>query len=539
MSREDVKLAFERFATSKISSADDLNHINSFGFRGEALPSIAAVSRVKVQTRAKGAATGTEMVIEGGALVSETETSCREGTIIEVRDLFFNTPARRKFMKGETTELGHVIDMVSFFALANPAVRFHLKAGDRVLLDLVPAQKPVDRSSAYFNEEETKHLIEFDGKTNGIRFSGFVGKPRATRANRTGLILFVNGRWIRSIQLSYAIQDAFHGVLMHGQYPIGAFFLDVDRGRVDVNVHPTKQEVRISQESEIKSFIRKVIIERFQKESDLAPFLKVIVPKPGAPDAAHPVVSPVRHDALHGKMSNGVYPDFLTNAPVENQPAGGPISEPGHETVLAVHPAPIAIKNELRVTKILGQVHRVFIVAETDAGLVIIDQHAAHERVMFETLMKSFSGGKPDQQGLLMDEILNLHPRQREIFSKTLPTLRKIGFDIDEFGDNSFVVRSYPAALGDTDVPGVLKSFIEELEEGKLKTGLEKHQEEIAALIACQERSVKAHDAMSLAEAEKLLERLGRCENPFNCPHGRPTFIKYSILDLEKQFKRK
>src|SRR3989338_6840463 len=538
MGSEDARLAIQRFATSKISKAEDLAEIGSYGFRGEALPSIAAVSRMKLVTRAKGDSNGTEIVIEGGTIVSETECSCREGTIIEVRDLFYNTPVRRKFMRAESTEMGYMIDAVSYLALANPKVRFSFISGERKVLDLIPVEKSFERASAVFNEEEVKHLIEFDGGTEGIRLSGFVGKPAVARANRQGQIFFVNGRWVKSVAFGFALQEGCHGLLMHGQFAIGVLFLDIDRSRVDVNVHPTKQEVRISADSEIKSFIRKVVTERLQRESDLATLLKMMTPRvPGTGIAPY------------------IYPEFLktggtsTAQIAEHAEVGAGFSARGGSADLCGgKPAltspefavePIAIKDKFHITKILGQIHQTYIIAETEEGLIIIDQHAAHERVMFELLFKDMKEGKPKSQGLLMDEILEVRPKQREVLEEAIPFLEKLGFRIDSFGENSFVIRAYPAVLELENPVQFLKQFVEEKEDGQIRTNMDNCQEELVALVACKRRSVKANEALTFEGMRTLLTRLSGCENPFHCPHGRPTFLKYTVNELEKQFKRK
>ena len=527
MSREDACLAFERHATSKIRTAEDLIRIVSFGFRGEALPSIAVVSRTKLLTRLKGEAVGTEILMEGGNLISNHDHSCREGTIVEVRDLFFNTPARRKFMRTDATEIGHVMETVGHFALAHPGIYFSLKSSDKTLFDLLPVKTLIERARHVLGEEESNHLLEVKGEGAGIRISGLIGKPLAARANRSGQIFFVNKRWVKALQLGYAVQDGFHGLLMHGQFPLAVLFIEVDPERVDVNIHPTKQEVRISNENEIKSLIRRTVSERLQKEGDLAPSLKI--------------ASVFVPSASENRKSS--YLDFLQKASF----AQGEMlqtAEPSAPSFVSVPVSTelstsISVRDKLHITKVLGQIHNTFIVAETEEGMAIIDQHAAHERVMFEVLLKDFEAGHPKRQGLLMDEIFKIHPKQQEIFTGALPFLEKIGFEIEAFGENTFVIRSYPAILAEDSPVQYLKQFLEEKEDGKLRTGLEGYQEETAALIACKRKSVKAHDPLAPAAMQALLERLAGCNNPFNCPHGRPTFFKHTFLDLEKQFKRK
>ncbi len=528
MSEEDTKLAFVRHATSKISTADDLERIGSFGFRGEALPSIAAVSRTRVTTGLEGETAGTEISIEGGKLLFAKGSASRKGTLIEVRDLFFNTPARRKFLKTDTTEMGHIADTVSNIALSRRDARFLLESSGKRILDLWPTEDLAVRAAAVYGEDTAKHLLWMSGETEGIKVRGLIGKPYIARANRTGQVLFVNQRLVRSVSIAYALLDGYHGLLMQGQFPVAVLFIEVDLARVDVNVHPTKQEVRISNEPEVKSFLKKIVTERLAKEADLAPHLNLGV----SPMMASSTTSP-RVSGFEAKTSFQ-YPE-QSILPLEQK---FHIAEPP-PVAMPVPSVPVLGEPVLKITRVLGQIHQTFIVAETEEGLMVIDQHAAHERVMFEVLLKNIREGHPESQGLLMQEILEVHPRQKEILEQALPFLAQAGFELEEFGENAFVIRSYPAVFQDENPLQALKAFLEEKEEGKLRTGLDHQEEEIAALIACKRKSVKAYDPLSPMALQVLLERLAKCDNPFNCPHGRPSFIKFTFSDLEKQFKRK
>lgn len=527
MGASDAELAFQRHATSKITSAEDLEAIQSYGFRGEALPSIAAVSRVKLLTRLRGQEIGTEIEIEGGKLQAAKQSPCAEGTIVEVRDLFFNTPARRKFMKTDSTEMGHVMDMVINLALASPQIQIRFKSNDKKVLDLAPTNSILKRASDIFGEDQSKHFFEIAGEGTGVRVQGVLGKPAIARANRSGQLFFVNQRWIKSVSLSYAVMEGYHGLLMHGQFPFAIVFLDIDPTRVDVNVHPTKQEVRISNEGEIKSLIRRTIAEQLTKQGDLSPQLKS--PQPFYQTSPSYSGSSAL-DFLNKVSGREEILKVAESSPTQHWPSSS------FEVILE---EPIAIKDQLHITKVLGQIHHTFIVAETEEGFIIVDQHAAHERIMFEGLLKNLESGHAASQGLLMDEILNLEPKQLEILESVLPTLRKLGFDIEPFGDRACVIRAYPAILKEEDPLACLKAFLEQKEDGKTLTDLDKQKEEVAALIACKRKSVKAHDPMTSQAMQSLLRQLSQCDNPFNCPHGRPSFFKYTFLDLEKQFKRK
>lgn len=529
MSPQDAELAFQRHATSKIASADDLSHILSYGFRGEALPSIAAVSRVKLFSRTKKQSTGTEIVIEGGKIQSVQEASGRPGTVLEVRDLFFNTPARRKFLKTDSTEEGHIYETLCNLALSHPEIRFIYKEGDKIIFDLLPGQALKERASHVFGPETSKYLMDFETSKSGVKIWGVIAKPFAARANRSGQSFFINKRWIKSLALSYGLQAGYHGLLMHGQYPLAVLFLELDVTRVDVNVHPTKQEVRISNESEVKSLLKEAVAGALAGAEDLSPQLKVKDKFQASPFT--PSQNPSR------STGSFIYSSIKNESSALSAEPPAPVYQPAiieKELIEA-----ISLRDKLKITKILGQIHHTFIVAETDEGLMLVDQHAAHERVMFEALVKNFNEANPVSQRLLMEEVIEFHPKHLEILHEALPFLRKTGFEIEEFGKNTYVIRAVPAMLEKENAPALLKTFLEEKEEGKIKTELENYQEEIAALIACKRKSVRAYDPLTATQLQALLERLAQCENPFSCPHGRPSLIKHTFSDLERQFKRK
>lgn len=536
MSSEDAELAFKRHATSKIKSDKDLEAILSFGFRGEALPSIAAVSRMSLLTRAASAKNGVSVSVEGGHLLGVKESPCSPGTAVEVRDLFFNTPARRKFLRTDATELGHVMDTVSHFALANPSLRLVFKSSGKTVYDLLPVSDVRSRAEAVLGAETARHLVSFEEEVPGIKISGLAGKPFIAKANRTGQTFFINRRWVKAPGFSHALHAGYHGLLMHGQFPVAVVFMTLDPDRVDVNVHPTKQEVRISNEAEIKSLLKRAVTQALQKAGDLTPSLKPFREdlNPGAPVFSGSSAQKENpYASFYTKPSAAPSMEMSVSAPLET-PEEIYRAVPAQETQL-----PVFKEKPFGITKILGQIHHTFIVAETEEGLLMVDQHAAHERVMFEVLLKNFETGQAAKQALLMDEVLELHPRQVEIMKKALPVLTKIGFEIEEFGEKAFVVRSFPAILGQENPLSFLQTFVEEREDGSMDTKLEQHQETIAALMACKRRSVKAHDPLTLIQMQALMERLALCKNPFSCPHGRPAFFKKSFSELERQFKRK
>jgi DNA mismatch repair protein MutL len=526
MTVEDAQLAIQRHATSKIEKAEDLDHILSFGFRGEALPSIAAVSRFTLQTRTADAATGTEIVVEGGSLLRARECPAAAGTVIEVRDLFFNTPARRKFLKQDTTEFGHILDTVTCIALANLSVRFVLVSGGKTILDLVPTQDLAARAAAILGEEWERQTLKIEHEIPHAKLSGLIGKPSLASGNRARQFVFINRRWVKAYGLSYGLQAGYHGLLMQHQFPAAILFLELNPQFVDVNVHPTKQQVRLSHEAMIKTMIEKTVAQALRESGDLVPSFREKEVKS-------------YESSQSGRFTE---PSFGFEERMSSHDAPLKVAEAATADVITQRvdaSQSLEIGKGLRITRVLGQIHRTYILAETDEGYVVIDQHAAHERVTFEALMKNFGSAKPGSQRLLMEEVLELHPRQVEILKKELPFLSKLGFEIELFGEKAFVIRALPSALCHENPVTIIKQFVDEKEAGKTQTRLKGAQEDVAAMIACKRKSVKASDALMLPAMQSLLEQLARCENPFNCPHGRPSIMKYSLLDLEKQFKRK
>lgn len=543
MSADDAERAFQRYATSKITASTDLMHIASFGFRGEALPSIAAVSRVRMLTRPAHKNTGTEIAIEGGKFTGVKEAPCRVGTIMEVRDLFFNTPARRKFLKSEGTEMGHMMDVISHIALSRLDVQFTFTSGGKNPLELLPAVDLKSRAESVLGEDVGRNLLILGGEKGGVKVSGVIAKPLAARANRQGQIFFVNNRLVKAFSLSHGLQAGYHGLLMQGQYPVAVLFIDVDPERVDVNVHPTKQEVRISNETAIKNLIKELVAETLAKDPDLAPEFHI-----RRQDVAVFGERPFTQNRLDLESEKFQLNSTPSSVKEDWQPAyiAGPRDEAsGVEPIPVVQASsepPIhsgALGRKLNITKILGQIHHTFIIAETEDGLLILDQHAAHERVQFEAMLKAFQTSAPAKQKLLMETNLELSPEQSEILKESLESLSRMGFEIEEFGENVFVIRSVPAILKEDNPDTLIRHYLEEKQDGKIATGLDQYGEDVAAMIACKRKSVKAHDALRPEQLQALFDQLNQCENPFCCPHGRPTFLKQSFYELEKQFRRK
>ncbi len=532
MMPEDAVLAFERHATSKIASAEDLWTVASFGFRGEALPSIAAVSRTRLTTGTNDRDPAAEVQLDGGIGSAPQPAAPLRGTSVEVKDLFFNTPARRKFLKSDQTEAAHCAEAVFQLALAHPEVHFVFISGNSTLIDARPARNLRERASSLYGEDAAKQLIDFAHDGAGIRLQGLLGKPSLARATRAGQSFFVNRRWVRAPALSYTLQEAFSGLLMHARFPSAFIFIDVDTREVDVNVHPTKQQVKLSNEQDVKAQLLSGVRLRLRREPDMAPHW---APRP-EPVAMRPAWPSARVTAQASSSGGPSAGGSSTAGPNEAL-----FSVQEARVPYAVSPAasapPVSLRNKLRFVRVLGQAHGTYIVAETDDGFAMVDQHAAHERVVFEELLAQLRSGKPERQVLLHEAVLELSPGQRALLDESRPLLRRLGMETEAFGERSVVIRSLPTVLRHADPASFLRDFLDKKEEG-IETGEDRELSEIAALIACKRKSVKANEALAPQAVASLLERLARCENPFNCPHGRPTLILQTLQELERQFRR-
>jgi len=533
MTEEDAKLSVIRHATSKLSTIEDIFNIHTFGFRGEALPSIASVSQFKMKTRARGADKGFELVIEGGKITSQGAVGVREGTIIEIKDLFFNTPARRKFLKTERTEGSRLTESLSLLALANPQIRFVLSDEKKTIFDLPKNQTLRERVRSLYDSGYEQRMIDISGELAGVQITGLVGKPELAQAHRRDQIFFVNQRPVKSIALSFALKQAFHGLVMDGRFPVGILFIDVDPKAVDVNIHPTKQEVKLSNEKAIKNFLVEVI-RNILLDKDLYPQITVKDKQPNQffNPSEKPSMDEVR-DSVTGFFGEEATRKLGVDAsaPV----LSSSFSDESQQLELSANEAK-ALLGEIRV---LGQMHASFIIGEYSEGLVIIDQHAAHERVQFEAVLNSLIKEKTETQGLLMPVTFTLKSSEEDLFKDVLPFLAQVGFTIEPFGDRTYAVQSTPVFIQEADVEHVIKGFMERIQLAPGSSPLEHKQESVAALLACKSRSFKAKDKLQIEEMQELVKLLQQTKSPFTCPHGRPALLKFTLFELEKQFKRK
>jgi DNA mismatch repair protein MutL len=504
MSRDDALLALERHATSKITKAEDLHEISTLGFRGEAIPSIAAVSRFTLTTRERGTLAGTQIEIAGGKIVSVKDTGAAEGTIVEVRNLFFNLPARRKFLRSPPTETAHIEHIVTLCALAHPSVAFRLTVDDREIFNLAPAPDLLTRLRELHGKQLAEQLIPVTG--SGI--SGFIGKPGVSRADRSQQHIFVNGRPVESKGINYALREGYHTALMRGQFPITFLFIEVDPSSVDVNIHPTKREVRFRDEFAV----RQAVIDAVRAAPE---------PK-GATAKPLPVSAAGGRDEPPSRPQSFVLP-----------PTGEPAARPYQQTLPATE-----VQTDEGTWRIIGVLSDLYVLVQSPEGLVLMDQHAAHERVLFEKMLKELADGNAPSQKLLLPQTLELDTRDAAFLRANLATLHKLGVGISEFGDKTFLIDAVPPYFEMSNLLQTFRDIVDELHQTGEQIHARRLGEDKIATTVCR-HAVKARDPLRGEELRALLQQLHRCDLPYTCPHGRPTMIQFSYAELEKKFGRK
>ncbi|MCG3148163.1 MAG: DNA mismatch repair protein MutL [Verrucomicrobiae bacterium] len=514
MSRDDALLALERHATSKISKAEDLASIRSLGFRGEALPSIAAVSRFTLTSRERGALSGTQIEIAGGKILTVQDTGTAEGTTIEVRNLFFNLPARRKFLRSEPTETGHIEHIVTLCALAHPAVAFRLIVDDRERFNLAPAGKLADRLRELYGNQLVEQLLPLPGPD----ITGYVGKPGISRADRSQQHVFVNGRPVESKGINYALLEGYHTALMKSRYPVTFLFIEIDPELVDVNIHPAKREVRFRDEYAV----RQAVINAVRKA--LEPSGERFQP-----------VTNVGWPQFSGRDEPAARP--LGMASATDEPAARPYQQPVMEFP-AQAPASAEVQTEEGRWRILGVIGKLYVLIESPEGLVLMDQHAAHERVLFEKMLKELAAGNAPSQKLLLPVTVEVDPRDATFLNANLATLHKLGMGVSEFGDKTFLVDALPPYFSTENLPQIFRNIVDELRQTGEQVHARRLGEDKIATTVCR-HAVKARDPLKGDELRALLEQLHQCDLPYTCPHGRPTLIQMSYAELDKKFGRK
>jgi len=551
MDRDDALLCLERHATSKIRTGLDLAAISTLGFRGEALPSIASVSRFRLTTREHGALAGTDIAVNGGKIEHVREGGDAPGTQIEVRSLFYNLPARRKFLRTENTESSHVEHQLHLQAIGHPNVGFVLVNDDRVIHQLPPAANLVERIRDLRGSALAAELLEVpDEEIGGIRLRGFIGKPGVSRSSRAQQLVFINGRAVENPTINFALREGYHTALMKGQYPVTFLFLDMDPAAVDVNVHPAKREVRFRDPGDV----RELVVERIRHaieggRSHWSAAFRV-------PERELPVETSAAAEAEEGNANSELGP-----APSQDpnlQPESMPPLIPVHEQVtlrqdwaaLPIQPVPEAAVPSAPVPprsvasrpdaefRIIGVLGRLYIIMENSDGLVLVDQHAAHERILFEELRRRMETQGVPAQRLLMPVTMQLAPRDSDWVAQNIETLQKMGIGIESFGPGTWKIDSLPQFLKGSDPAPLFREIIDELRQASGTSSRLRLGEDVIATTVCR-HAVKARDVLREPEMVRLIQDLLRCEMPYCCPHGRPTMIQISYSELERKFGRK
>jgi DNA mismatch repair protein MutL len=578
MAHDDALLAFERHATSKLRTSDDLLSIATLGFRGEALPSIAAVSRLLLETRAEGDEQGTRIEFAGGKLVGVKSAGLPVGTSVSVADLFYCVPARRKFLKSETTELGHIASLVTHYALAHPAKQFTLKTPTQEIIGVPPVENMADRVYQLFGRDALGELVELPavsaalraaiaepeldeaGRAAEITVRGFLSRPEVQRSNRNGIYVFVNRRLVRDRLLLHAIREAYRNILPPDVFPVVLLFVDLPCAEVDVNVHPAKIEVRFRHPQFVHDFARDTLRQVLGRARPVPSFPvapHVVPPAPGeAVSAAAAASSPgAAVGGLAGNAGAPVEAFGLTPAPVSPE-AQRFRFEPGMAIPRDAEPEAFAERFRQAVAeqagqpgeapasavslaelKPLGQVNASFIVAVNAEGLWIIDQHVAHERVLFEQHLRARRQGSVTGQRLLVPIVAALGPRQRVILDQIAEELSANGFEVTPMGSGSVAIQAAPAGIPGADAERLLAEILDGIERERQAISIDSLQARIAATTACH-AAIKVNMPLDNAKMEWLLGELARTEAPMSCPHGRPVVLRYSVREIERAFKR-
>jgi len=592
MVRDDAMLAFERHATSKIKNAEDLLSVATLGFRGEALPSIASVSRLHLETRAPDEDSGTVIEINGGKIFKVEEAGLPAGTSITIRDLFFNTPARKKFLKAESTELSHIASLVTHYALAHPDKHFELHSATNAILVAPPVGGYSERVYQVFGKDVLDQLIpvaavqplahvglpqpppwrrqEDDEDQSPVepgemRVHGFVSKPEIQKLNRNSIYVFVNGRLIRDRLIQHALTEAYRNILPPTVYPVVLLFLELPSGEVDVNVHPSKTEVRFRQQSVMHDFVRDSVRAALMKARPVPQFMTEINAHPTASPSLTPGSRSVESAAGRTLYAAPESQVFTLQAPVPP-----PITEGFHfgvdgiaidgNAALSLVRAPQIVSEvvegdscalplpddaqaegdlapSLASLKPLGQIRDSFILAVNHEGLWIVDQHVAHERVLFEKVLKQRAAQKVESQRLLMPLVLELTPAQQAVFAEISEELNQNGFEAEPFGARSVAIKVAPAGVEAAQIEHMLHELLDQFSREEQVLNMEKVRGRIAASIACH-AAIKVNMQLQQNKMEWLLAELAKTECPMSCPHGRPVVLRYSMKDIQKAFKR-
>ncbi len=534
---DEAALAFQHHATSKLRDAEDLSHIRSLGFRGEALASIAAVSQVTCVTRHREENSGTLLRLDGGKITHQERVGRPPGTTVTVEHLFAHVPARLKFLKSNQTERSHIDNLVTRYALAYPHIRFTLIHEGRVYFQSAGSGQLRDVLVAAFGGEEAAQMVPIASDPLAtITVSGFASLPSLDHANRSRILLFVNGRPVQDTRLAFAVIQAYHTLLTTGRYPVAVVLVQLPPEEVDVNVHPAKAEVRFRDAdavfSAVQRSVRRALLDHLQPPEAPSALpeawrAQLAATSPAAPTDAQPA-SPLQPQAQPPIPGS----ERWERVGIARQSSSGRWSLPA----APAPPSPAASSSSLPALRILGQLATTYILAEGPEGLYLIDQHAAHERILWERAMAQLDLGQVPSQALLDPIPVTVPVSSAHLLETHLETLRAIGFEIERFGNNTFLVRSVPAIMFQDDIAAAIREIVADLEEGDAV--LQRDVEAKVLRRVCKRMAIKAGRVLSLAEMQALVRDLEQCESPRTCPHGRPTMIHISVATLANEFKR-
>ena len=559
---DEVRSAFLRHSTSKIRSVEDLMYISSLGFRGEALSSIAAVTRTELITKTGDCEFGTRYVIEGGKEVSLEETGAPDGTTFLVHQLFYNVPARRKFLKTPMTEAGHVQDLLMHLALSHPEVAFLFKNNNQEKLRTSGNGKLKDVIYNIYGRDIAANLLDIDYEKSGLRITGYLGKPVITRGNRNFENFFVNGRYVKSPMISKSLEDAYKDFTMQHKFPFAVLHFHVDGETIDVNVHPSKMELRFKDGEAVYQMVYHAVTSALSGK-ELIPTASLPEPRvPNQPEVSgqqktqsqaegysHPKNSSASDNGSFPKAPSSHGPEPFEKkrmeamgivkeppSPYGKEPPVPPSAEEKKEEQMELFDGRLLSEEARKRHRLIGQVFDTYWLVEYDGSLYIIDQHAAHEKVLFEQNFASLKSREYTSQYISPPIILSLSMREAELLNRSIDVFRQVGFEIEPFGGSEFAVRAVPGNLLSLAKKELLMEMIDSLSEEGGRIAPESVYDRIATM-SCK-AAVKGNTNLSFAEADQLIDSLLKLENPYQCPHGRPTIISISKYEMEKKFKR-
>ena len=521
MDKEDAVMSFNRHATSKLKNEDDLFHINTLGFRGEALSSIASVSEVILKTCTNNI--GTEVKIDGGKIKSVEVCESRKGTLIEVKNLFYNTPARLKHMKSLYTELASITDYVNKIALSYPEIKFTLINNGTVLLNTDGSGNLLKVIKAIYGLNITKKMMEVQGSNNDYEITGYISKPEIHRSNRNAMITLVNGRVVKNLELNRTINDSYHSYKPDNRYPVVVLNIKTDPTLVDVNIHPTKMDVKFSKTEELLELVQKIIKDKLENKT-LIPHITQ------------------QEEKIDNSFKESIYkPHNYEEQVLEldrvSEPTVSYEKEEPEDYIILEDEEETEEKKRLPELYPVGLVHGTYIICQNETGMYMIDQHAAKERINYEICLRKLSNPDKKNIKLLFPLTIEYSIDEYIVIEKNMDFLREMGFDVDTFGINSVIVKAHPTWLPAGNENEAIKKVFELVISREKNFDLGRFRDHVAATMACK-MSIKANENITLEEMENLINDLRKCDNPFNCPHGRPTMIYYTKYDLEKLFKR-